>query len=59
MRVQLTHQIDRRLSRVEAELSELRSEIRALHGELRTLYRVAISELIPMWVTTIAVALIH
>jgi len=59
LRVPFTHQIDRRLSRVEAELSELRSEIKALHGELRTLYRVAISELIPMWVTIIAVALIH
>ena len=57
------HQIDCRLSRVEAGLSDLRGEIRALHGELRTLYRVTISVLIPMWVTIIgsiiAVALIH
>ncbi len=46
-------QIDRRLGRLETELLQMREQIDGLYKEIRSLYRMALSVLIPMWVTII------
>ncbi len=52
-----SEQIDRRLGRLETELLQMREQINGPYKEIRSLYRMALSVLIPMWVTIIGIAL--